>query len=84
MVGINFREKEKRILDEILSQGSGNSSGYDKRIRPSGVNGTYQDISAHRDTAPVATSRRLAAAPDSVMWPCKSSVHHGCVRVLML
>ncbi|XP_043232513.1 glutamate-gated chloride channel-like isoform X1 [Amphibalanus amphitrite] len=38
VVGINFREKEKRILDNILSQGSGNSSGYDKRIRPSGVN----------------------------------------------
>ena len=42
VVGINFREKEKRILDNILSQGgTGNSTGYDKRIRPSGVNGKH-------------------------------------------
>lgn len=32
---INFREKEKEILDQILGPGR-----YDARIRPSGVNGT--------------------------------------------
>ncbi|XP_063928163.1 glutamate-gated chloride channel isoform X5 [Zophobas morio] len=34
-VKINFREKEKEVLDQILGQGM-----YDARIRPSGVNGT--------------------------------------------
>lgn len=33
---INFREKEKKILDQIL----GTAGKYDARIRPSGVNGT--------------------------------------------
>ncbi|XP_023953985.1 glutamate-gated chloride channel isoform X9 [Bicyclus anynana] len=32
---INFREKEKQILDQILGPGR-----YDARIRPSGINGT--------------------------------------------
>ncbi|XP_065211330.1 glutamate-gated chloride channel isoform X1 [Planococcus citri] len=32
---VNYREKEKEVLDKILGQGS-----YDARIRPSGVNGT--------------------------------------------
>lgn len=32
---INFREKEKEVLDQILGAGM-----YDARIRPSGVNGT--------------------------------------------
>lgn len=32
---INFREKEKKVLDQILGQGK-----YDARIRPSGINGT--------------------------------------------
>lgn len=32
---INFREKEKKVLDQILGQGK-----YDARIRPSGGNGT--------------------------------------------
>ncbi|XKL59264.1 hypothetical protein PGB90_000280 [Kerria lacca] len=32
---VNYREKEKEILDKILGQGI-----YDARIRPSGVNGT--------------------------------------------
>uniref|UniRef100_A0A182P2C8 Uncharacterized protein n=1 Tax=Anopheles epiroticus TaxID=199890 RepID=A0A182P2C8_9DIPT len=32
---VNFREKEKKILDQILGAGK-----YDARIRPSGVNGT--------------------------------------------
>lgn len=32
---INFREKEKKVLDQILGQGK-----YDARIRPSGTNGT--------------------------------------------
>lgn len=32
---VNFREKEKKILDQILGQGK-----YDARIRPSGINGT--------------------------------------------
>ncbi|KAJ8923695.1 hypothetical protein NQ315_010276 [Exocentrus adspersus] len=32
---INFREKEKEVLDQILGPGR-----YDARIRPSGVNGT--------------------------------------------
>jgi len=37
--GVNYREKEKRILDNILFGGTGpNATGYDKRIRPSGVN----------------------------------------------
>ncbi|KAL3289516.1 hypothetical protein HHI36_022933 [Cryptolaemus montrouzieri] len=34
-VKINFREKEKELLDQILGPGR-----YDARIRPSGVNGT--------------------------------------------
>ena len=34
---INYREEEKRILDEILGKGV-----YDNRIRPSGTNGTGQ------------------------------------------
>ncbi|XP_068916491.1 glutamate-gated chloride channel isoform X2 [Tenebrio molitor] len=37
-VKINFREKEKEVLDQILGQGM-----YDARIRPSGVNGTVGD-----------------------------------------
>ena len=32
---VNFREKEKQILDKILGP-----AHYDRRIRPSGVNGT--------------------------------------------
>lgn len=32
---VNYREKEKEVLDKILGQGI-----YDARIRPSGVNGT--------------------------------------------
>ncbi|XP_055923817.1 glutamate-gated chloride channel isoform X9 [Eupeodes corollae] len=32
---INFREKEKKVLDQILGAGK-----YDARIRPSGINGT--------------------------------------------
>ena len=32
---INYREEEKKILDEILGKGQ-----YDNRIRPSGKNGT--------------------------------------------
>lgn len=32
---VNFREKEKKVLDQILGQGK-----YDARIRPSGINGT--------------------------------------------
>ena len=32
---MNFREKEKQVLDHILGPGS-----YDARIRPSGENGT--------------------------------------------
>lgn len=38
-VKINFREKEKEVLDQILGQGM-----YDARIRPSGVNGTGEQI----------------------------------------
>ncbi|XP_019754910.1 glutamate-gated chloride channel isoform X4 [Dendroctonus ponderosae] len=34
---INFREKEKEVLDQILGPGR-----YDARIRPSGVNGTVE------------------------------------------
>jgi anionic glutamate receptor len=34
---INYREEEKKILDEILGKGV-----YDNRIRPSGSNGTGQ------------------------------------------
>lgn len=32
---VNYREKEKEVLDQILGPGR-----YDARIRPSGVNGT--------------------------------------------
>lgn len=32
---VNYRQKEKEVLDQILGPGS-----YDARIRPSGVNGT--------------------------------------------
>ncbi|EFN89965.1 Glutamate-gated chloride channel [Harpegnathos saltator] len=37
---VNFREKEKQVLDNILGPGR-----YDARIRPSGENGTgeYRD-----------------------------------------
>lgn len=38
---INFREKEKKVLDQILGQGK-----YDARIRPSGINGTGKWIYA--------------------------------------
>ncbi|KAH0953344.1 hypothetical protein HN011_003846, partial [Eciton burchellii] len=34
-VKVNFREKEKQVLDNILGPGR-----YDARIRPSGENGT--------------------------------------------
>ncbi|XP_044741776.1 glutamate-gated chloride channel isoform X3 [Chrysoperla carnea] len=34
-IKVNFREKEKQVLDQILGPGR-----YDARIRPSGVNGT--------------------------------------------
>lgn len=36
---VNFREKEKKILDQILGAGK-----YDARIRPSGINGTGKFI----------------------------------------
>ncbi|KAG8291887.1 Glycine receptor subunit alpha-3 [Homalodisca vitripennis] len=36
---INYREKEKQVLDQILGPTS-----YDARIRPSGVNGTETDL----------------------------------------
>lgn len=39
-VKINFREKEKEVLDQIL----GNPGRYDARIRPSGVNGTGEFV----------------------------------------
>lgn len=32
---VNFREREKQILDKILGPGN-----YDRRIRPSGINST--------------------------------------------
>jgi hypothetical protein len=35
---INYREEEKKILDEILGKGV-----YDNRIRPSGSNGTGEN-----------------------------------------
>jgi len=40
---VNFREKEKQVLDNILGPGR-----YDARIRPSGENGTgeYRDTRA--------------------------------------
>jgi hypothetical protein len=38
---VNFREKEKKILDQILGAGK-----YDARIRPSGINGTGKRLSS--------------------------------------
>jgi len=38
---VNFRQKEKQILDTILGQGK-----YDRRIRPSGVNDTGKSMSS--------------------------------------
>jgi anionic glutamate receptor len=35
---VNFREKEKQVLDQILGPGR-----YDARIRPSGANGTGEE-----------------------------------------
>ena len=35
---INYRQKEKQVLDDILGK------GYDKRIRPSGKNDTGKTI----------------------------------------
>ena len=37
---VNFREKEKQVLDQILGPGR-----YDARIRPSGENGTGEFVS---------------------------------------
>lgn len=45
---INFREKEKKVLDQILGAGK-----YDARIRPSGINGTgesYTHTHTHLQT----------------------------------
>jgi len=39
---INFREKEKKVLDQILGAGK-----YDARIRPSGINGTGENNSSY-------------------------------------
>jgi anionic glutamate receptor len=39
---VNFREKEKQVLDQILGPGR-----YDARIRPSGINGTGEWQSGH-------------------------------------
>ena len=36
---VNYRQKEKQILDNILGKGI-DGKGYDKRIRPSGNNDT--------------------------------------------
>lgn len=36
---VNFREKEKQVLDQILGPGR-----YDARIRPSGKNGTGEGV----------------------------------------
>ena len=35
---INYRQKEKQVLDDILGK------GYDKRIRPSGKNDTGKTV----------------------------------------
>lgn len=41
---INFREKEKKVLDQILGQGK-----YDARIRPSGINGTGECVKCYKN-----------------------------------
>ncbi|KAI5705717.1 hypothetical protein M8J75_001167 [Diaphorina citri] len=43
-VKINYREKEKEVLDQILGP-----SSYDARIRPSGENGTDGPTIVHAD-----------------------------------
>ena len=45
---MNYRQKEKQILDNILGKGI-DGKGYDKRIRPSGNNDTgEQNIIRHK------------------------------------
>lgn len=51
---INFREKEKEVLDQILGAGM-----YDARIRPSGVNGTGKEYCFSK----IYTKFRLSQAP---------------------
>lgn len=51
-VKINFREKEKEVLDQILGPGR-----YDARIRPSGVNGTGKRLSP-KEILPCRATRR--------------------------
>lgn len=41
---INFREREKKVLDQILGIGK-----YDARIRPSGINGTGECFILSKD-----------------------------------
>lgn len=44
---VNFREKEKQVLDQILGPGR-----YDARIRPSGVNGTGESPPSNQPPSP--------------------------------
>ncbi|GBP11620.1 Glutamate-gated chloride channel [Eumeta japonica] len=55
---INFREKEKQILDQILGPGR-----YDARIRPSGVNGTGELPLHHPLSASSIAIGRLRSSP---------------------
>jgi len=52
---VNFREKEKQVLDQILGPGR-----YDARIRPSGVNGTGESPAPHAPTPRTTTTPSLS------------------------
>lgn len=52
---VNFREKEKQVLDQILGR-------YDARIRPSGENGTGEYARPDCPGLPSPTARRRDAA----------------------
>ena len=52
---INYREEEKRILDEILGKGV-----YDNRIRPSGTNGTGKEETLFYPSSPAESHENKA------------------------
>jgi hypothetical protein len=75
---VNFREKEKQVLDQILGPGR-----YDARIRPSGANGTgegttYKHTRKHKHTL----TESVQEEPLQTTVP--RSVFRGQVQVYVL
>ncbi|KAK4008920.1 hypothetical protein OUZ56_014042 [Daphnia magna] len=70
---INFREKEKQILDRILG-----TQYYDRRIRPAGANGTegpaVVDVNLmFRSFPTISDNKMILAVKELVAWHVQST-----------